>query len=174
MTAIMLAPVANRSFSTTSGNVYTSDQYGIIPNVLTSTDETELTTQGCVTLSPPPQNLLGYLLQANFNATTDQIIPITTKWKYRPTKILVTNTTVPGMNTAVGGVYTGAGKTGTVLVANTQVYTGLTNSATALELTLNAPTAVLPVNTQMIFSLTTAQGLAALADIYVFGESYPV
>ena len=172
--AVMLSPVANQSFSTTSGNVYRSDQFGIISNVQSQNDITDLTAQGCVLLSPPPTNLFGKLLGADFNVTTDQIIAIGAKWKWRPTKIVVLNTTVPGMNTAVGGIYTAAAKAGSQIVAATQVYTGLTDAYTALELTLNAPTLVLPVNSSLYFSLSTAQGVAAKADIYVFGENYPM
>lgn len=174
MTALMLSPVAGRSFGVSSGNVYQADQYGVIPDVASLADAADLANQGCAYLTPLLQSgLLGKLLGANFNATTDQLINLTSSLKYRPTKIVLLNTSVNGMSTAVGGIYTAVAKGGTAIVANTQVYTGLTNPTTALTLTLNAPDAVLVPGTPLILSLTTPQGAAATADVYVFGELYP-
>ena len=86
-------------------------------------------------------------------------------------KITVLNTSVNGMSTATGGIYPAISKGGTAVVASGQVYTGLTNAA-ALDLTLNAATAVLPSGTPLVFSLTTGQGAAATADIYAYGKIY--
>lgn len=121
-----------------------------------------------------PTNLIGRLLSANFNSTADQAIEMfnALEQRFRVTKITVENTSVNGMNTAVGGIYPAASKGGTALVANTQVYTGLTNANTALDLTLATPNAIQPGNTTLYFSLTTPQGAAATADIYVFGDIY--
>lgn len=180
MPAIMLSPVPAKSFGCSSGNVYLADQYGVVPNVTLTDDVAELINQGCIQLSPPVPLIgrlsgdeLGRLLGVNFNVTTDQLIPVNNVLKFRPKKIVVLNTSVNGMSTAAGGIYTGPGKTGTQIVAAAQVYTGLTNAATALELTLNAPTLVLAALSALYFNLTTPQGAAATADIYIFGESYP-
>lgn len=125
-------------------------------------------------LTPPPTDLLGTLLGADFNITTDQIItfPLAGNLKWRIRRITVCNTTVNGMATAVGGLYTAAAKGGSALVANTQVYTGLTNPLTALDLTLALPNLILAAGTPLYFSLTTPHGSAALADIYVYGDVY--
>lgn len=116
--------------------------------------------------------LLGYKTGVNFNVTTDTIIPITmigTK-KCLITRIVVGNASI-SLTTAAGGVYTAASKGGTAVVAASQAYTALTTSAKALNLTL-------AVNEQysvsnLYFALTTAQGAAATADIYVFGIIMP-
>jgi subtilisin family serine protease len=174
-TSILLSPSPNQTIVCTSGAAYTSDQNGIITGVSSSSDVTDLVSAGCAVLSPPPTNLLFSKLGANFNSTGDQILTPTFKGaSFRITKIVVVNTSVNGMATAAGGVYTAASKaTGQgVLVAAGQVYTGLTNPQTALELTLALPSLILSAGTSIYFSLTTGHGSAATADIYVFGEVY--
>jgi hypothetical protein len=139
---LMLAPNANASFTTSSGNPYRSDQNGVIANVGTSQDVTDLQAQGCQVISPSPPNLLFTLKGANLNSTADQQLN-QTAWagKFRITKIVITNASV-SLSTAAGGFYTGAGKTGTTLVAASQSYSSLTTALLALEATLNAPTTV--------------------------------
>lgn len=172
--SMMLSVIPARTFVVSSGNVYVADQFGVIQNVSTSADQQDLIDAGCAVLTPTPTNLLGKLLQADFNVVTDQPItfPLASNVKYRITKITVLNTTVNGMGTAAGGLYTGAGKTGSAIVAAGQVYTGLTNPLTALNLTLALPNLVLAAGTLLYFSLTTPQGAAAKADIYVYGDTY--
>jgi hypothetical protein len=170
---ILLMPVAGRTYVVTSGANYTADQNGIVASSTISTsDVTDLKNAGGALLVPPPTNLIGNLKGANFNSTADQPINSLINIKARVTKIVVTNTSVPGMSTAAGGIYTGPGKTGTQIVAAAQVYTGLTNALTALELTLNAPTLVLPALQNLYFALTTAQGAPATGDIFLLGETY--
>lgn len=171
---VMFSQIPYRSFNVSSGNVYVADQYGIIPNVQSQADQTDLAAAGCSTLTPNPTDLLGYLIGANFNSTADQqIVNLNSSLKYRIRRITVLNTSVPGMGTAAGGLYTGAGKTGTTIVAAGQVYTGLTNANTAEDLTLAAPNAVLPAATKLYLSLTTPQGATATADVYVYGDAIP-
>lgn len=126
--------------------------------------------------SQSPTNLLGRLLSANFNSTSDQAIALFNplNQRFRVTKITVENTSVDGMSTAVGGIYNATSKGGTALVAASQAYTGLTNANTALDLTLAVPNAIQTGTTNLYLSLTTAQGAAATADIYVFGDIYSV
>ena len=170
---IIMQGIANRSYQVSSGNVYVADANGLIVSVASVADQQSLTAFGCATLNPNPTNLLGKLLGANFNVTTDQAIPLNNSIRFRINAISVLNTTINGMNTAVGGLYTGASKGGTAIVANTQVYTGLTNAATELALTLAVPTLVQAPASLLYFALTTPQGTAATADIYVYGDVYP-
>lgn len=170
--ALMLSPITGKSFTASSGNIYTANDKGVIYDVLSEADVRDLVAMGCAKLSPPPTDLLFKLEGANFNVTTDQILTPSFNGKFRIKRIVVLNTSVNGMSTAVGGFYTGAGKSGTTIVANTQVYTGLTNAATAIELTLAAASAVLAAGTSLYLSLTTPQGAAATADIYVYGDVY--
>ncbi len=170
---IMLSQVPYRSFVVSSGNVYVADQYGVIENVVSVDDQGDLATAGCATLAPNPSDLLGYLIGANFNVTTDQlIINLNSAVKYRVTKITVCNASL-SLTTAVGGLYNAASKAGTALVANTQVFSGLTAANKAIDLTLNNAGVTLAAATPIYLSLTTAQGAAATADVYIFGNALP-
>lgn len=124
------------------------------------------------------------LIGANMNVTTDQLLPlqilnaddysITPAGNYMVERILVTNASI-SLTTAVGGVYTAASKAGSAIVANSQVYSALTSSVKYVALTLAsiALTDVFNAATQSLyFSLTTAQGAAATADIYVYGRLF--
>lgn len=172
LTSLMLAPAANTTYVTTSGQAYLSNSYAVIANIQTTQDRTDLITAGCAILSPPPTDLLFSLRAANFNATSDQILTPTFNGKFRVKRIVVINTSVNGMSAAAGGIYTAASKGGSAIVAAGQVYTGLTNALTALELTLALPSVALVAGTPLYFSLTTAQGAAATADLYVYGDVY--
>jgi hypothetical protein len=122
----------------------------------------------------------GQLLGANFNVTTDQAIPISVPTQYMIDVIAISNPSV-SLTTAQGGFYTAASKAGVAVVASSQAYTALT-TATA-NTTGNALLATISTagNTTyfngfaqssqistLYFSLTTAQGAAATADIRIF------
>lgn len=116
--------------------------------------------------------LLGKLIGANMNVTTDQAIPITRigSQKYLITKIFVTNAST-SLTAADGGIYTATSKGGTAIVAAAQVYTALTAATVGLDLTLAVNNTYTLDN--LYLSLTGAQGGAATADIYVFGIILP-
>ena len=116
--------------------------------------------------------LLGKLIGANMNVTTDQAIPITRigTQKYLITKIFVTNAST-SLTAADGGIYTATSKGGTAIVAAAQVYTALTAATVGLDLTLAVNNTYVLDN--LYLSLTGAQGGAATADIYVFGIVLP-
>ncbi len=103
------------------------------------------------------------------NVDTDQAIPInSTKWVIR--RIIITNASL-NLTTAVGGFYPAASKAGTAIVANSQVYSSLTAATVSLDATLAAnQTIILRSISTVYFSLTTPQGAAATADIYVIGD----
>lgn len=135
----------------------------------------------------PPQGgvaQVGQLVGANMNVTTDQNIPIQLPpgfTRYRIEAIYVNNASI-SLTTAAGGVYPAAAKAGVPLVAAAQAYAGLTapgeNAAgSALALTLAAAAATTEFNAVqtalgLFFALTTAQGAAATADIYVFARVF--
>lgn len=121
------------------------------------------------------QKVLAAFFNADFNTTSDQplILPnyITA---FQLTGILVTNSAI-SLTTAAGGFYPQPLKAGTPLVDAGQVYSSLTSAAKLLTCTLDASVATtrysignLP-NWAIYFSLTTAQGVNANADIYVLG-----
>lgn len=117
--------------------------------------------------------LAGVLRSANFNATTDQAIPIVVPTpKYRISEIVVANASA-SLAGAVGGIYSAAAKTGVAIVPSSQAYSGLSsaavntlNSSIVLAST-NFATAEFNLN-QIFLSLTTPLGSAATADVYVF------
>lgn len=121
---------------------------------------------------PGVDRCLFKLASANMNSTADQVmVPvggIVIPNQFVLTRILIVNASI-SLDTAAGGVYNVASKGGTALVANTQVYSALTAATLGLDLTLTATGKGLQTAAP-IFALTTAQGAAATADIYAFGQ----
>lgn len=113
--------------------------------------------------------LLGALKAADMNVTSDQAIGINAA-KYILRRIVVTDASV-SLTTAVGGIYTATSKGGTAVVANSQVYSALTAATKFVDLTL-AAAATTDYQTAAILylSLTTAQGAAATANVYIYGD----
>lgn len=129
-------------------------------------------------------NVLATLPSADFNATTDQAIQLpNTITAFQITGILITNASL-SLTTAVGGFYPTTAKGGTAIVANTQVYSSLTTSAKLLSATLAAggnTTRYSSANVNNVngyltiyLSLTTPQGLAATADVYLLGTDLSI
>jgi len=115
--------------------------------------------------------LIGSLIGANFNSTADQQITITHPYsKVQIQSIRVTNAST-SLTTAAGGIYTGASKSGTTIIAASQVYSALTASNLVLTPPVSSPASLTAFDNTLTlyFSLTTAQGATATADIYVFG-----
>jgi hypothetical protein len=119
--------------------------------------------------------LIGKLIGANMNVTTDQAITLPDiadfpGGAYIVEYIVVTNASL-SLTTAAGGVYTAASKGGSAIVAAGQVYSALTAATKFIKATL-AGTALTDrlTGATLYFSLTTGQGAAATADIYVFGR----
>jgi hypothetical protein len=180
-----VSPIPQMTFEAKSGNTYTSDVNGkISPQPITLGDSADLLNAGCIPYVAP---WIGRLLGANMNlagsssAADDQpiILNVPTGVGVRITKITATNASHT-LATAVGGIYSASAQGGTALVAAAQAYTGLTVASTeSLDLTLVAsggpPT---PANTvwtdqvQFYLNLSTAEGAAATADFYVFGDLY--
>ena len=169
----VIAPEPYASFGTVfpSGSVYTADAVGIITGVALQ-DLEQLRQAGCEQVGlGGATTLLGRLLGANMNVTTDQAIAMfqPAGMPYRPTRISARNASI-SLTTAVGGVYPAVSKGGTALVANSQVYSALTAGNINLDLTLAVGTIVQPAGTPLYLSLTSAQGAAATADFFVYGE----
>jgi hypothetical protein len=117
----------------------------------------------------------GLLRGANLNTTADQPIPISaTNTNYRVNAIYVTNASA-AVTTAAGGVYTGAGKTGLAIVAAGQAYAGLTTTTVNTAGNLISLTIVNGnINpTSLFLSLTTAEGTAKTADVFVYCNPLP-
>lgn len=114
--------------------------------------------------------LIAVLRGANMNSAADQ--PLTLgPTKYVIRRVVVTNASV-SLTTAVGGIYTGAGKTGMVLVSAIQSYAALTAPTKFVEPSLQAVALANSFTSGTLFlSLTTPQGVAATADFYLFGDA---
>ena len=114
------------------------------------------------------QCVVGQILGANMNVTTDQQFNWVQGGKFIVTGMVSTNASV-SMTTAAGGVYNATSKSG-VIVAAATTYSNLT-VATSAQLTLTAATNVWTYTstTMPYLSLTTGQGVAATADIYLIG-----
>ena len=124
--------------------------------------------------------VLGYLLSADFAATSDQPIVLpSTMTAFQLTGIVIANTTL-SLTTAAGGFYPEAAKGGTPIVAASQVYSALTTSAKLMEATLASFgstsyfTRSILEDWAIYFSLTTGQGANAYADIYLIGNDLTI
>lgn len=128
--------------------------------------------------APGVNQLLCRLIGADMNVTTDQPLtwvagntPNTTLYRYVIERILVNNAST-SLTTAAGGVYTVASKAGVTVVAAGQAYSTLTGATLGMDLTIAAAGRAI-LTAAPILSLTTAQGGAATADVYVFGRYLP-
>ncbi len=114
--------------------------------------------------------MLFRLTAADMNTTADQVF--TKLGTFSSYSILnpafrIDNAST-SLTTAVGGVYTAAGKSGITIVSAAQVYSGATGPG--LGFNIGATAAGLSVRTETpILSLTTPQGAPATLDFYVFG-----
>jgi len=139
-------------------------------NTSATADETDITVSQLQSMTNQGLILAGVKLGVNMNTTADQPITITMPDHYSIFRIFAANPSV-SLTTAVGGLYTAAGKTGVQIVANSQVYSGLTTSSlnvsgNLVALALNAT--IRQNTTTVYFSLTTPQGAPATADIYIY------
>ena len=113
--------------------------------------------------------LLGALKSADMNVTTDQAIGINAS-KYILRRIVVTDASL-NLTTAAGGVYTAASKAGTAVVGAAQVYTALTAATKFVDCTLDASCGTDYFTAATLYlSLTTGQGAAATANVYIYGD----
>lgn len=125
--------------------------------------------------------VLAYALSMNFNTTADQAIAIPAAIQaFALTGIIVTNASI-SLTTAAGGFYPQVIKGGSSIVAAAQVYSALTTANALLNATLAAGAATTRwstlnlINAYSIYlSLTTAQGAAAVADVYILGVDLSV
>lgn len=114
--------------------------------------------------------VLFVLTGANMNTTADQLFTQIGQFSsYEIDRIKATNASI-SLTTAAGGIYNAASKGGTAIVAAGQAYSGLTTAVKDVALTI-ANTDLRSVIT-LYLSLTTGQGSAATADIYIWGTAY--
>lgn len=113
--------------------------------------------------------LIGVLTGVNVNAVGDNAIPVQNTGNFSVTNVIVTNAST-SLTTAVAAVYPQPNAQGTAIVAAATALSGNTGSTVVNQLTV-ASTAL--QSTQNIyFRVTTAQGAAATADVYVYGYDF--
>lgn len=189
LSALILAAAAAPAFAATmqcapnqvvqttypTGSTYTAAADGIVLNVANN-DIDPLSNAGCVTVGVGGgPTLIGRLIGANMNVTTDQAIPmfLAPGASYTPTALITRNCSA-SLTAAQGGVYSAASKSGLVIGATTTPFTGCTATGLTSNVFPTATTQAAAVNPGTAFlSLTTAQGAAATADIYIYGYVYP-
>lgn len=127
------------------------------------------------TLPGTSEMVLARLLSANMNSTADQQINLPIAFtKVALTRILICNASL-SLTTAAGGFYPTTSKGGTPIVAAAQVYSSLTAANKLLAATLASFGSTTAFGTSdltawsIYFALTTGQGVAATADIYICG-----
>ena len=168
--AMQCAP--NQPIVSAAGTTYSPDRAGFLSGVAAN-DITDLQKAGCQLIGVAGETIIGRLLGANMNSTGDQAIElfVPANSYFRVTKISVKNAST-SLTTAVGGVYTAASKGGDAVVANTQVYSGLTGGTLAVDLTIATTPGKTEyaTSTPLYLALTTPQGAAATADVFVYGQ----
>ncbi len=172
--ATMIAPAPYFQVQAVSAT-YTADAAGVITGVATN-DINALRGAGCEQVGlGSGQTLLGRLLGANMNVTTDQAIPMFNgSQSYRVTSVVCKNAST-SLTTAAGGIYTAISKGGSAITAAAQTYAAITavgtGAASALTLAVVIAITFEAASTQGLWlSLTTAQGAAATADFFLYGE----
>jgi hypothetical protein len=113
------------------------------------------------------EQVLFSLIGANMNAITDQALTKAFIFnKYRVTRVMVFGNNGTSLTAAAGGIYTGAGKTGSAIVAASQAYTAITATDKGMDATLALTDRF---TAAPVLSLTTPQGATATADFYLIG-----
>ena len=114
--------------------------------------------------------VVGVIKAANMNTTVDQQFGWVAGGSFIVTGAIATNAST-SLVTAAGGIYNTTSKSGVICAAAT-VYSGLTTATSAISIA-TAATNVWTYNatTMPYFSLTTANGNTATADIFLLGFS---
>ncbi len=119
----------------------------------------------------PQSMLLGSLIGANGQITTDQPFEMHGADTYIIRRVVIANPSATPTTTIKGGIYTAAGKTGQIIVPATQGYDALDPEdefkiieiPVALGYSHRAP--------QLFLSLTTAEATPLTFDVFVFGDA---
>lgn len=155
-----------------SGSTYTADTDGIVTAV-NGNDVQAMQMAGCMMVGQSGYTLIGRIVNANMNVTTDQAATmfIPANAYYIPAQMVVKDCTA-SLTAAQGAVYDAASKGGNTLFGSTtQVMTGCTGAGTAqpVAVTTAGGKVVDAQSAPPILSLTTAQGAAAKANVYFYG-----
>ncbi len=123
---------------------------------------------GTTTMMAADKQVYGYGKTFDFNSTADQPIQLRNlDGVIHAPRIFQFVNPSGSFTTSAGGIYTGAGKTGTTCLAAATTYTTL-NPGT-VDRIIKTPAAVSPATNTYYFALTTPQGSAATADVLCAG-----
>lgn len=116
------------------------------------------------------QQLLFVLRGADMQSIADQAFAkVGTFTDYEIAKATAKRKTGGASVACTGGVYTGAAKTGSALVAATQSWLGLSGAGKIQQAALAAVVGTDAQSATPILSLTTGSTAACTADIFIFG-----
>lgn len=122
------------------------------------------------------RQILGKITAARLDSVADQNFTAigTLPAKFRITAVYATNANGSlAASAALGGAWTGAGKTGTNVVPITEPYTSLTSSAALYEFGLSAGMLERVFAALPLWALSTVGAAGETADIYVEGIPLP-
>lgn len=119
----------------------------------------------------PQSMLLGSLIGANGAVTTDQPFEIHGADTYVIRRVVVANASADPTTTIKGGIYTAAGKGGTVIVPATQGYDTLDADDEFKILEIPVSLGYAHRAPLLYLSLTTAEDTPLTFDVYVFGDA---
>jgi len=127
-------------------------------------------------VATPVQVLLAYKVGVNMNTTNDQALTLSATVPASGSRVIIENVIVTNasisLTTAAGGFYTAASKGGTAVVAAGQAYSSLDAATKFLKCTVTVNATASGLST-LYLALTSAQGQAATADVYVTGYIFP-
>lgn len=112
------------------------------------------------------------LIGADLNSTADQAFVKVADFTSYNIKEIVSRNASGSIVNAVGGIYTGAGKTGTIIVAAAQAYGILTASDVFANQTVTAAGQRTLNLTALFLSLTTPMGSAGTCDVHIEGYAW--
>jgi hypothetical protein len=163
-----------QSFSTTfpSGTGYTADADGVVVSV-NANDVLVLEQSGCTQIGTSGFTMIGRIVGANMNVTTDQpaTMFLNPGQYFVPFEMVAKDCSV-SLTTAAGSVYAAASKTTAIIGTGAlQAFTACTGAGTAVTIPAVAAGLALvqPSTSPPILSLTTAQGAAATSNVYFYG-----
>lgn len=113
------------------------------------------------------RGLLGSLTATDMNTAGDTLVPISAT-RYRVDLIILDNTSAT-LAAATAGVFSGAGGIGTIAADQTLAAATTANKHVSFTLSGLAPTDTF-VGSDLYFRVGTPAGIAATANIFIFGE----
>jgi len=114
--------------------------------------------------------LLFVVRSANFQSTSDQAFTkVGTFTTYMPTKVVGKRVSGGATVTCLGGIYTGANKTGNAIVPAAQSWLGMSGADKTQDATLAAIAGTDVHTATPILSLSTGSTGAVAGDVFIFG-----